>query len=102
MTALISKHCLQVLDYTDESHTFFTGTHYYENAGLFANINNEMHLPYYKAPCNRLAGASDGKKFGNNIDPKQKLYLFTKIFCRTATIVSNCVFMYLQIGISVM
>lgn len=78
----------QPLDYKDEIHTFVTGQKDYEKGGSISNINNETVLPYYEAPCNRLAGTSDGKKFGNNIDPKQELYVYNKLFCRSAGLVS--------------
>lgn len=90
----ISNNCnyyfekfLQVFDYEGEYHTFVDGKNSYEKAGFIANVNNETYLPYYKAPCNRLAGASDGKKFGNNVDPKEKLYIYNRLFCRTIALV---------------
>lgn len=87
---IIKYIILQVGDSKGDLLTIHTGQKNFEKAGLIAKWNNESTLSYLEAPCNRLEGASDGKKFGNNVAPNQTLYFYHKALCRAVSLVSQC------------
>lgn len=73
----------QIRGFTVETLTTYTGEKDYDLAGRTAKYNNLTYLPHWKAPCNRIVGSTDGKKFGNNIPPNEILYIFQRSFCRS-------------------
>lgn len=73
---------------TPETWEAYTGEKNFHQAGRIAKYNNITTLPQWEAPCNRIVGATDGKKFGNDLDSNETLYIFHRALCRTIPIVS--------------
>lgn len=80
---------LQISGVTPETWEAYTGEKNYHQAGRIAKYNNRTTLPQWEAPCNRIVGATDGKKFGNDIEPTETLYIFHRSLCRTIPLVSH-------------
>lgn len=78
----------KLYDHNGDVATTFTGEFDRHVAGAFDTYNNLPYLPQWDAPCNKMAGSSDGKKFGNDFSPDEKLYFYRKGIGRTIPMVS--------------
>lgn len=72
---------------SQETFTTFTGEKNYRTAGQIAEYNNRTYLPQWEAPCNNIVGASDGTKYGADIQEDEILYLYHRALCRTLPLV---------------
>lgn len=82
---------MQVYDHEGDVATTYSGELDLRKTGVFATYNNRSYVPHWEAPCNNIEGSSDGKKFGNNIKPDEKLAFYRKGVCRALPLVSDCI-----------
>lgn len=75
-------------DFTGDSATIHTGGNDYTKSGLIDNYNRRPYLPQWPAaPCNNVAGASDGVKFPTMLTSNDTTMFFRKSLCRAIPMV---------------
>lgn len=76
LVLLITIFSQQLFDHDNDRATTYSGEKNIRQAGLFSTYNDLPNLPYWEAPCDKLRGSTDGKKFGNNILRHEKIYIY--------------------------